>query len=184
MMQAQGCAPSSYFVLPIKLDASKNRSMLSSTIIHAHLKGKRMSNAIQRCFIAGVLLSFAGNTSANDAAEKCTQITAPVDRLACYDKAFPPVVKGDVAAVGFGLSSKKEDKPEPVQVEAKITAISTMRDGKRLITLDNGQVWRETEAKPMVIVKKDTPVTVREAMLGTYMLVLSDTIALRVKRVK
>lgn len=143
-----------------------------------------MSNAIKRCVITGILLTFAGAVFATDTAEKCAQITAPVNRLACYDKAYPPLVKGDVGAVGFGLTDIKEEKVAPVKVEAKITGISTMRDGKRLITLDNGQVWRETEAKPMVIVKKDSPVTVREAILGTYMLVISDTVALRVKRVK
>ena len=143
-----------------------------------------MLNAITRCVLTGFLVSLSGTVLSADSAGKCAEIAAPVDRLTCYDKAFPPVVKGDVAAVGFGLSSKKEDKPEPVKVEAKITTFSTMRDGKRLITLDNGQVWRETEAKPMVIIKKNTPITVREAALGTYLLVISDNIALRVKRVK
>ena len=143
-----------------------------------------MLNVITRCVLTGFLVSLSGTVLSADSAGKCAEIAAPVDRLACYDKASPPVVKGDVAAVGFGLSSKKEDKPEPVQVAAKITAVSTMRDGKRLITLDNGQVWRETEAKPMVIIKKNVPITVREAALGTYLLVISDNTALRVKRVK
>lgn len=143
-----------------------------------------MLNVITRCVLTGFLISLSSAVLSADSAGKCAEIAAPVDRLACYDKAFPPVVKGDVAAVGFGLSAKKEEKAEPVKVEAKITAVSTMRDGKRLITLDNGQVWRETEAKPMVIIKKNVPITVREAVLGTYMLVISDNIALRVKRVK
>lgn len=143
-----------------------------------------MLNVIHRTVLMGILISMAGVAFGADSAEKCAQITAPVDRLACYDKAYPPVVKGDVEAVGFGLTAKQEEKVQPAKVEATITAISTMRDGKRLITLDNGQMWRETEAKPMVIIKTNIPVTVREAILGTYMLVISDTIALRVKRVK
>jgi hypothetical protein len=150
----------------------------------SNTKGKSMLNVIARCVLTGFLASLSGTVLSADSAEKCADIAAPVDRLACYDKSFPPVIKGDVNAVGFGLSSKKEEKAEPVKVEAKITAVSTMRDGKRLITLDNGQVWRETESKPMVIIKKNIPITVREAALGTYVLVLSENTALRVKRVK
>lgn len=143
-----------------------------------------MLNVIARCVLTGFLISLSGTVLSADSAGKCAEIAAPVDRLACYDKANPPMVKGDVATVGFGLSAKKEEKAEPVKVEAKITAISTMRDGKRLITLDNGQIWRETEAKPMVIIKKNVPITVREAALGTFMIDISDNVALRVKRVK
>jgi hypothetical protein len=50
--------------------------------------------------------------------------------------------------------------------------------------LDNGQIWRETEKKTMVIIKKDMPVVVRDAAMGTYVLVISGNVALRVKRVK
>ncbi len=143
-----------------------------------------MLNAIHRYVLTAFLGSVSGMALAADSVEKCTQIAAPVERLACYDSVFPPIVKGDVEAVGFGLSSKPVDKPEPVKLEAIVISFSTMRDGKRLITLDNGQVWRETESKPMIIIKKDMPVTVRGAAMGTYVLVISGNVALRVKRVK
>lgn len=143
-----------------------------------------MSNAINRYVFTGILLAVSNVALCKEPPEKCAEIAAPVDRLACFDKIYPPIVKGDTATVGFGLSTKKEDKPEPVRVEAKVATFSTMRDGKRLITLDNGQVWRETELKAMVIIKKDMPVVVREAALGTYMLVINGNVALRVKRVK
>lgn len=143
-----------------------------------------MSAPISRYVFTGFLLAVSTVVLCKEPLEKCSEIAAPVDRLACYDKYYPPIVKGDVATVGFGLTAKKDDKSEPVKVVAKVATFSTLRDGKRLITLDNGQIWRETELKPMVIIKKDMPVVVREAALGTFMLVINDKIPLRVKRVK
>lgn len=143
-----------------------------------------MTNAINRYIFTGLLLAVSTVAISKEPAENCAEIAAPVDRLACFDKIFPPIVKGDVATVGFGLSTKKDDKSEPLKVEAKVAAYSTMRDGKRIITLDNGHVWQETESKPMVIIKKDMAVIVREAALGTFMLVINGKVAIRVKRVK
>ena len=144
-----------------------------------------MLNVIARCVLTGFLVSLSGTVLSADSAGKCAEIAAPVDRLACYDKVFPPVVKGDVAAVGFGLMAPKKDtKAEPVKVDATITATSMQRDGKRLITLDNGQVWKESEANPMVIINNGMQVVVQDAAMGTYRLIIGGLVGLRVKRVK
>lgn len=151
-------------------------------------KGTRMSNLLNRltsavflCTIASIAhgAESAGNTN------PCSDIAAPVTRLACYDKAFPPKVVGDTSAVEFGMTAPKKDtKAEPIKVDATVTAISMQRDGKRLITLNNGQVWKESEVNPMVIINKDMQVVVREASMGTYKLVINGLVGLRVRRVK
>lgn len=141
----------------------------------------RLKFAVLLCVIA----NFAFAAESPNVASACSEIAAPVTRLACYDKAFPPKVQGDTSAVEFGMTTpKKESKDEPVKVDATITAVNMQRDGKRLITLDNGQVWKESEENPMVIIDKGMQVVVRDAAMGTFKLVIAGRVALRVRRVK
>jgi hypothetical protein len=141
----------------------------------------RLKFAVLLCLLTNSALAAESATATNP----CSEIAAPVTRLACYDKAFPPKVVGDTSAVEFGMTTPKKDtKAEPVKVDASITEVTMHYDGKRSITLDNGQVWKESETNPMVIVNKGMQVVVRDAAMGTFKLVIDGRVGLRVRRVK
>lgn len=149
---------------------------------------------------AGALLSSCLPLAASadgGATHDCARIAEPAARLACYDKAFP--LAPDVLAQAernerqaFGL--KKEtpvpanpgsaQRPPVERVESVIASISYDNDGRRTITLDNGQAWRLTEAGVRGHMAEGDRVSVRAAAMGSYMIVTQAGVALRAKRVK
>ncbi len=55
--------------------------------------------------------------------------------------------------------------------------------GEWIITLDDGSVWRKTDnVVPIFSTRRENPVTVRRAALGSYMMKVGDTPPFRVKR--
>ncbi|MGQ0801368.1 MAG: hypothetical protein ACT4NL_14820 [Pseudomarimonas sp.] len=154
-----------------------------------------------------LLVAFSSVSFANsDSAEthRCASIASPEQRLACFDAAFPPVydeqtraaaraAEAERARVEFGLSDKKvleqrtgvEFAPGPDRIEAVVVNISTQADGQRFVTLDNGQVWRLTEAASLKgRLSKGNAVVVKTAALGTHMMVTPARASLRARRVK
>jgi hypothetical protein len=146
------------------------------------------------CFTATCLLMAAGSHQAS-ASEKpqtshpCAAVTDSVERLACYDKSFPP---GPLAAAAlmessrqnFGLTEKKQDANVAQQIDAALVAVTYAKGGQRIFELDNGQVWRETEANRMGTVKKGDKIIVRKGALSSFLLITPSDVSLRVKRVK
>ena len=108
----------------------------------------------------------------------------------------PPQAAANAVPAGdpanFGLSRWDERKLDPKAAErqspssfvAKVTTIEWRRDNRFVVTLDNSQVWQQTEtlttARPMA----GDPVTIRAAALGSYLLVTKASIATRVRRVR
>lgn len=139
--------------------------------------------------IAVIATSFAA--SANLCAEEdtrhpCAQVRDDHDRLACYDKAFGKSATA-TPPERFGLPPK-EPSPEqtaaPNSVTAAVTALDRLRDGKFVVTLDNAQVWSQSEINSQADVKVGDTVTVRRGAFSSYLLVTKAGIATRVKRVK
>ena len=67
------------------------------------------------------------------------------------------------------------------RIEARIVAIRNSASGKAVITLDNGQVWMQTESSRARLSVNDT-VTIRRRSFGSYSLYNKKT-AIRVKRI-
>jgi hypothetical protein len=136
----------------------------------------------------------------------CAATVEPAERLACYDKAFPPgpgARYGEVetkvdreaarqqALRDFGLngSQKEERTPEaervdrPDRIEAAVTKVSYRASGERVVSLDNGQVWLITEVTEKGWIKAGDRISVKTAMMGTFML---DTgrVQLRARRLQ
>jgi hypothetical protein len=93
----------------------------------------------------------------------------------------------------FGLDPAAAQKqaakaaaPPPVEAIASIE--STVAEAKRrgtgelVLTLANGQVWMQTQADSKVWIKPGDPVTIKKALLGSYLLV-SGHYAFKVRRV-
>ncbi|GAB2523387.1 hypothetical protein [Lysobacter humi (ex Lee et al. 2017)] len=146
-------------------------------------------------------LSSAGFASA--AGHPCADVRDAGERLACYDRAFPPVAgaAGQVVDVeaqraqalrDFGLNREQLREKDPARmrelapgrIEAGVVRVSTTAEGKRVVTLDNGQTWLLTENTSRGDIRSGHRVVVREAALGTFMLVTQGGIALRARRTR
>lgn len=128
----------------------------------------------------------------------CAGVASPAERLTCYDTAFPPVVDPEARALAeekamknFGLSETelRERDPDPnraadrSKIEATVTAVTHRSDDRRVVTLDNGQVWALTRATSMGPLGAGDRVEIRTAALGTYMLLTPSGVPLRVRRI-
>jgi hypothetical protein len=120
----------------------------------------------------------------------CASIAKDAERLACYDKAFGAAdapSKGAPAKQDFGLPAKKayptEAEKKDLAISAVISSVERRRDGKFVVTLDNGQTWLQSENDSRIDVKAGDTVNVRRAALGSYLLSNRDGLATRVKRV-
>lgn len=129
----------------------------------------------------------------------CAVVVDPAKRLACYDTAFPPTSgaeslesRRERELKDFGLNQiqRRAGMPEsqrveiPDRIEAAVTAVRTLAEGERMVTLDNGQLWMLTEVTSQGFLKAGDRVVVRKAAVGTFMLVTPGRVALRAKRVQ
>lgn len=131
--------------------------------------------------------------AAEEAKHPCAHVRDSKDRLACYDQAFGKPADSEPAATAekFGLPEKEVpaknkagENAEPSSVTAAVTSLSRQRDGKFVATLDNAQVWSQTEINSQADVRVGDAVTVRRGAFGSYLLVTKAGIATRVRRVK
>lgn len=161
---------------------------------------------LQACVSVVLCLAMTtGATAAESSAKShpCTAVTDPAERLACYDVAFPPAAEARSGAVDleseramalreFGLNKAqlRVRDPErmrdvsPDRIEATIARVGSRPTGERIVTLDSGQVWLLTEVTSKGPLKSGDRVVIREAALGSYMLVTSKRISLRARRIQ
>ena len=143
-------------------------------------------------------LALGGFTPALPAADAakhpCANVRDDTDRLACYDQAFgkpaEPVATPPEAQFGYTEQEAKRQagkapEPEgPKAITAAVTSLDRQRDGKFVVTLDNAQVWSQSEINSQADVAVGDTVTVRRGVLGSYLLVTKAGIGTRVRRVK
>lgn len=140
----------------------------------------------------------------------CADIADGAKRLACYDTAVAGLktdeAKGDVAVVSreqlrqaeeksFGLPNasvsgsvaaaagkpvKPEDTPDRIKVGLK--SVSSASDGKLFFTLENGQVWKQTDGDRVDMGNPPWTVEIKKSALGSFMLAVNGKHAVRVKR--
>lgn len=138
-----------------------------------------------------------------EALSKCRQIQEVAARAACYDRfvdAHYPMGSGDsvetsVPAVPdaqslFGTNDAEAKRivetslaiEQIDRIEAVVTEVRKSANEKLTVTLDNGQVWRQLDSKPMRLKSGET-VIVRKASLGSFLLEKSSgSRSIRVKR--
>jgi len=135
--------------------------------------------------------------AADEAQHHCVQLRNDTERLACYDQAFgkPAAAAAATAAAPqeqFGFTEKELARntgqsavsAAAESVTAAITSLVRRHDGKFVVTLDNAQVWVQSEFNSQADVEIGDSVTVRRGALGSYLLVTKAKIGTRVKRVK
>ena len=162
---------------------------------------------LQQLFASTVLslVMFTGATAAESSAKShpCATVTDPTERLACYDADFPPAAGARSWAVDrqaekekalqeFGLNKaqlrvREPDRmreTSPDQIQATVARVGSRPTGERVVTLENGQVWLLTEATSKGSLKSGDQVVIREAAMGSYMLLTSRRIPLRARRIQ
>lgn len=118
---------------------------------------------------------------------QCSAITASVERLACYDRlAGHPISAAPQPAPSppagnpvsdFGLDTIPQPKPMPAprspldSITSQVTDFTFDVRGHFIVTLANGQIWREIEGDTVNIpLRKDRThtATISRAVLGSY----------------
>lgn len=146
----------------------------------------------------GAALFASGSAAAQiDGFRACASIGDGEKRLACYDSALAAVdaqaaarlaeqrraaeiaaakaaeeakirkQQERLAAFGSAGASKGDDGDEVKEITA---AIAELREGVTgyVVTLDNGQVWRQTEVRTLPPVRVGDAVTIRKGLMGGY----------------
>ena len=147
-----------------------------------------------------------------DAAYACVAIEDDLDRLACYDAAIGQlkaaedagevtvVTREDIEAAeqdSFGLAERpapavpaavrEQNRPDPItSIHASVTAIRRNLEGNLVVTLDNGQIWRQTDTARVTYSERRGVETaeVKRAALGSFRMKLDGGRPFRVKRVQ
>lgn len=146
--------------------------------------------------LAGIVLLVSASlpAAAQQVTHACASIVAPTKRLACYDRAFPPAhdaqAEASEQARAFGL----QPTPDPAEkaaeaaynkdMNSRVASVSSDRDGERLFTLDNGQVWRQTGSSILGLARPGDAITIRTGSFHSYLLITPGGVPLRVKRVR
>jgi hypothetical protein len=172
-------------------------------MITTHAKRFALSTAILAACAAGRAPAQASDV--HKALAPCSGIANSADRLACYDKlagrASPPPATPSAAAAAsaasapaavrteeeFGRSkvqeaAKSNFPPKIKTVTAKVAGFGRSPNLRTQITLDNGQIW-EYQDDPDPLLSIGDTVTIKHAMLGSFMLLTPTKVSHRVRRI-
>ena len=154
------------------------------------------------------LLSTLTASAWADSLDDCADVADPTARLACYDAAAgraptphepAPVVRtaptpsatartpapsADAESEAtFGVQAT--EPPMPKRIETRLTRHAVNGFGKWTFWLENGQIWKQTDTKPLRIVKSKEPdVLITKHVLGSYKLKLAGNRAVSAKRIQ
>jgi hypothetical protein len=175
------------------------------------MRYRQRSSAVQ-CAGAGLLCCYAA-AAWGAPTDDCRARSDDVQRLACYDQLFPRRPSQTQAATArpgapqpgavqespkatpdpeFGLNEAQrraaEGHPERAKagesISAIVTDLRTTAAGDFVVTLDNGQVWRQIESDSWSAPHKGDRVSIRRGLLGSFLLITADHLTRRVSRVK
>jgi len=153
--------------------------------------------------LGGILLA-AGVCHAGDPLPDqlkiCVSMRNDAERLACFDHAVASIASGSAANPPptaenmFGATSAvaaaKKAPAEPPredlqQISGRVTAMHVVTEDKLLVlTLDNGQVWRQQDLDSHLTIDVDDSVTIVRASLGTFRITDKRGHSARFKRVR
>ncbi len=136
---------------------------------------------------------------ASDRSHRCAELVDDARRLACYDAEYGKPGKGAAAGAPATLApvvqpptdarlaqdnKLKAPKSVSVTATASITGLSSLLDGRFKATLDSGEVWTQLEPDKAVVLAVGDKVTIKKALLGSFLLTTPGGVATRVKRVQ
>jgi hypothetical protein len=124
-----------------------------------------------------------------DGLRRCAGETDQAKRLACFDALAASVPK--VEADQFGLTSDIAQKRDPVTVQktteavlpGKIVALRLGARGELVFTLDNQQVWDQSQVEPNKEFKIGEDVRIEHGAMGSLWLAADKGRKTKVKRI-
>jgi len=148
---------------------------------------KRHGMNMTRAAAVAAALLVAQSAAAADALPEpiraCAAMRNDVERLACYDKAVVHLESGSAAPSAenmFGASTalvperktERETRGDELrQISGTVVSLSRSESGLITLTLDNQQVWRQTDSDTTLTIETGDSVTISRASLGTFRLV-------------
>jgi hypothetical protein len=164
------------------------------------------------CLLAGLTGQISAQTEAPPAAVPtaripsefvtCSRIKKNSERLACYDKALDYLRTPAAAAAAapsaetsFGIKSGAAESRRAVvehsepddaleTLTGRITSLTEDGQGMSIVTLDNGQTWRQLTGSTKLALKAGDEVTISRASFGSFLMSIPTGRPLRVRRVK
>jgi len=110
---------------------------------------------------------------------------APTAAVASAAAAASPAVE---RTEDFGLTQQAQrDRAGVLTVEsisATVTSVDRNTADRLVVSLDNGQVWQQSESSSQIRIKPGDTVTIKRAALGSFMLVTVRNGSTRAKRIK
>jgi hypothetical protein len=119
-------------------------------------------------------------------------VPTPVSPPAASVVPTPPPAASQVADE-FGVSGElarkrkeaNEDQGAAIkELHAAVSKVATKPYGEHVLTLDNGQVWEQIEAKSTFIIKVGEGVVIKQAKFGSFMLTADSGATTRVRRTR
>lgn len=138
----------------------------------------------------------------------CRTITDEAARLACFDRSVAAldaaessqelvvVTRDEVRRTRRGLfgltlpdlgifGDATADAEAVREIEDVVRSASTTPYGRWILTLENGQVWTQTDTRRLPIEPRaGHPIRIRRAALGSYMANVNDQLGMRVQRTR
>ena len=137
-----------------------------------------------------VLLLLSSGLQASPGWLDCRNIGNDSERLACYDayalslknQSSSPTTEEQQAAFGLPRQSPAENLHD---ISDRIGKIDTIGHGVRILTLENGQVWRQVGSSSQPRLKPGDLVAIEKGALGSFILKKEGSNrSLRVKRIR
>jgi hypothetical protein len=133
--------------------------------------------------------AFGGTEAPGDGLRRCARESDQTQRLACFDALVSSLPK--IEADQFGMTAdvaqkRNPDTFRPKQSEAitgKIVALREGAQGRLIFTLDNGQVWAQTESRPSISFAVGDAVRLEHGAMSSLWLAADRDRKTRVKRI-
>jgi hypothetical protein len=153
-----------------------------------------MTGAVYRglgVFLAATCLpAIAAAQYLDDALRRCAKEGDPTQRLACFDAIVSALA--EIEADRFGITADVERKRDPVAVQhakddtlsGKISGLSRAPEGEWIFTLDNQQVWVQSEVSSNLQFAVGEDVRIQHGAMSSLWLVADKHRKVRVKRLR
>lgn len=130
---------------------------------------------------------------ADETLTQCRQIEEIEERVKCYDKVVDSLPASDAVPDAQSLFGRDDAEAKRIvetslaieqidHVEAVVIEVRKSATGKLLVTLDNGQIWRQLDSQTLRL-KSGESVIIRKASLNSFLMgKKSGGRSIRVKR--
>lgn len=82
------------------------------------------------------------------------------------------------------LDPERAEKSQLTSIRGTVASVARRPTKELVVTLENGQVWVQSESVTHVTLKVGDVVTIRRASLGSHMLIAPNRAAMRVRRIR